>query len=70
MIKTDIILSDDFTGEKSEFVAKNFEELAKVMRLENISECQATTTLFGMDALTTRVTLEDIEKILADSQNN
>lgn len=61
MIKTDIILHDDVTGEAGTFTATNKSELLKVMQSEHIDKCNVDFTFAGMDGLQTTVYREQLE---------
>lgn len=64
MIKTDIILRDDVTGEAGTFTAKNKAELLKVMQAEHIDKCNVDFTFAGMDGLTTTIYRAQLENEL------
>lgn len=64
MIKTDIVLTDDFTGTKGNFTAKNKAELLKVMEQNNIDKCNVDFTFAGMDGLQTTIYREQLENEL------
>lgn len=68
MIRTDIVLTDDFTGEKATFTATNKAELLKVMEQNNIAKCNVAFTFAGMDALNTTIYREQLEKELHNQQ--
>lgn len=68
MIRTDIVLTDDFTGEKATFTAKNKTELLKVMEQNKIDKCNVAFTFAGMDALTTTIYRDQLAKELHDQQ--
>lgn len=64
MIRTDIVLTDDFTGEKATFTAKDKAELLKVMEQNNIDKCNVAFTFAGMDALNTTIYRRQLEEEL------
>ena len=68
MIKTDIILKDDLTGQESFFMAKDNKELLKCMQAEGIKKCNVTYTFLGLDAYTAHVTIEDVRKAIEEMQ--
>lgn len=61
MIRTNIVLTDDTTGEAGTFTAKNKAELLKVMEQNNIDKCNVAFTFAGMDALNTTIYREQLE---------
>lgn len=64
MIKTDIVLTDDITGEAGTFTAKNKAELLKVMEQNKIDKCNVDFTFAGMSGLTTTIYRRELEKEL------
>lgn len=61
MIKTDIILHDDVTGEAGIYTAKNKAELLKVMQAEHIDKCNVDFTFLGQSGLQTTIYREQLE---------
>jgi hypothetical protein len=68
MIRTDIVLTDDFTGEKATFTAKNKAELLKVMEQNKIDKCNVDFTFAGMSGLTTTIYRDQLAEELQDQQ--
>jgi hypothetical protein len=68
MIRTNIVLTDDTTGEKATFTAKNKAELLKVMEQNNIDKCNVAFTFAGMDALNTTIYRDQLAEELQDQQ--
>lgn len=64
MIRTDIVLTDDTTGEAGTFTAKNKAELLKVMQLEHIDKCNVDFTFLGQSGLQTTIYREQLENEL------
>ena len=64
MIRTNIMLTDDTTGTKATFTAKNKAELLRVMQAEHIDKCNVDFTFLGQSGLQTTVYREQLEKEL------
>ena len=64
MIRTDLVTSDDETGAKGRFTARNTKELLAFMESEDINEVNAEFFLFGQTAHRARLSLEDVREIV------
>lgn len=68
MIRTNIVLTDDTTGEAGTFTAKNKSELLKVMQANNIDKCNVDFTFLGQSGLQTTIYREQLENELHNQQ--
>ena len=68
MIRTNIVLTDDTTGTKATFTAKNKAELLKVMQAEHIDKCNVDFTFLGQSGLQTTIYREQLETELNNQQ--
>lgn len=64
MIRTNIVLTDDTTGEAGTFTAKDKSELLQVMQAEHIDKCNVDFTFLGQSGLQTTIYREQLEKEL------
>ena len=68
MIRTNIVLTDDTTGEKATFTAKNKAELLKVMEQNKIDKCNVDFTFLGQSGLQATIYREQLENELHNQQ--